>query len=332
MTAPTEELAGQAGPTSAGGYAIEVEGLSVWYGRTRALHNLSMHVPYGSIYGLVGPSGAGKTTTMRVLATVQHPDEGTVLVDGVDLSVDAAAARDRIGYLPDFPGVYGNLTVTEYLDFYGAIYRVPAQRRRQVGGELLELMGLTDRRNNPVGSLPRGMKQKLGFCRCLIHDPHILLLDEPAAGLDPRSRLDLRDMLQELARFGKSVLISSHLLSELAEVCTHLGVMRAGELIAEGAVDEIVAAVSPDAILRVRLLDPADADTAARLIEAYPASRQVEAADPATLLARFEGADKDLAAILGQLSRSGVRVTEITIERQTLEDVFLQVTEMESPL
>ncbi len=325
MTTPVEETATQVRSSQAGGYAIEIEGMSVRYGRAPAVRNLSMHVPPGSIYGLVGPSGAGKSTTIRVLATLQQPDAGTVLVDGVDLRANPAAARDRIGYLPDWPGLYEGLTAGEYLDFYGAIYGVPARRRRRMTGELLELIGLTDRRDTPVHSLSRGMRQKLGLARCLVHDPRILLLDEPASGMDPRSRLDLRDILQELARLGTTILISSQLLAELAQVCSHLGIMRAGELVAEGAMGEIMNAVSPEVRVLVHLLGPSDTDTARQILEAHPACREIESVGASTLVARFEGTRQDRAAILGKLSLSGVQVTDFEVECATLEDVFLRV-------
>ena len=328
MTTSADAHIGRAGPDGAGPYAIEIEGMSTWYGRTPAVRNLSMHVPRGSIYGFVGPSGAGKTTTIRTLATLQSPDTGTVLVDGIDVQSDPAAARGRIGYLPDFCGAYVSLTVNEYLDFYGAIYQLEPRRRRRVTDELLELVSLTGHRNNPVKSLSRGMKQQLGLARCLIHDPQILLLDEPASGMDPRSRLELRDILQELGRFRKTILISSHMLSELAEVCTHLGIVRAGELVAEGPVDQIMSAVAADAHLRVRLLDARDRDVARQLLESHPACRQLEGDGESTLLARFVGTEQDLAAVLGQLVTAGVQVTEFALERRTLEEIFLQVTEV----
>lgn len=327
MSAEVQDVA-EAGARAA--YAIEAEGVSVAYGPKKVVRDVSMHVPHGSVYGLIGPSGAGKSTVMATLATARRPDAGTILVDGIDSSADAVAARGQIGYLPDFFGVYGDLTVTEYLDFYGSLYRIPLARRRQTGDELLELMELSVRRNDPVQSLSRGMKQKLGIARCLMHDPDILLLDEPASGMDPGSRLELRDILRELAGFGKAVLISSHLLFELAEVCSYLGVMRDGELVIEGAVDEIRSAVLPDAYLRVHLLDPSDAETAARLLTEYPCCREVDAVDISTLRAWFDGADEDLAAILGQLSRSGVRVAEFALERPTLEEVFLRMNAMEA--
>ncbi len=314
MTAPVETA-----------YAIAVEDLSVWYDRAPAVHHLSMHVPPGSIYGLVGPSGAGKSTTMRALATIQQPDAGVVLIDGIDIRANPAAARGNIGYLPDFSGLYEGLTIDEYLGFYGGIYGVPTRRRRSMTDELLELIGLTDQRNSQVKALSRGMRQKLGLARCLVHDPSILLLDEPASGMDPASRLDLRDILQELARLGKTILISSHLLSELGEICSHLGIMRAGELIAEGSLGEIIQAVSPDTLVRIHLLRPDDAATAQQILETLPACHDLTATGASTLVVRYDGTAQDMAGVLSQLSASGVRVTEFAVDRPTLEEVFLQV-------
>ncbi len=336
MTAPADERCGPSrakeGRDEVGTYAIEIEGMSTCYGRTPAVRNLSMHVPHGSIYCFVGPKGAGKTTTIRTLATLQQPDAGTVLVDGIDVQADPAAVRGRIGYLPDFSGVYESLTVSEYLDFYGAIHQIPPRRRRQMTEELLELVDLTDQRNNPVKWLSRGRKQQLGLARCLIHDPQILLLDEPASGMDPQSRIELREILQELGKLHKTILISSHILSELAEICTHLGIVRAGELLAEGSVDELTNIVSPTVHLRVRLLDAGNRDVARRLLETQPACRQIGAEGESTLpgtrlRVSFAGTEQDLAGILGQLVMTGVQVTEFALERRTLEDIFLQVTE-----
>jgi ABC-2 type transport system ATP-binding protein len=311
-------------------YAIEIESMSAWVGDTEAVRNLSLHVPRGSVYGLVGPNGAGKTTTIRTLATLHQPDAGTVLVDGIDVRADPAAVRGRIGYLPDFSGVYEGLTVSEYVDFYGAIHQIPLRRRRQLTDELLELVNLADERESPVKRLSRGMRQRLGLVRCLIHDPQILLLDEPASGMDPLARVELREILQELVRLSKTVLISSHALSELAEVCTHLGIIYDGELLAEGSVDEILGAVSETVRLRVRLLDAGNRELAWRLLEEQPACREIEARGELSLLATFTGAEQDLAVLLGQLVTAGAQVTEFALERPTLEEVFLQLTEAEA--
>jgi ABC-2 type transport system ATP-binding protein len=232
--------------------------------------------------------------------------------------------------MPDFFGVYESLTVGEYLDFYGASHRLPAVRRRQLTDELLELVDLADKRNEPVEWLSRGMKQRLGLARCLVHDPRVLLLDEPASGMDPRARIELREILRELSAMDKTILISSHILPELAEMCTHIGIIRSGELLAEGPVDAVIATLSSAARLRVRLLDAEHRETAARLLEAHPACQDVEAAgDPHVLVARFTGSEEDLAALLAQLVTAGVPVTGFTREGGTLEDIFLQITELE---
>ncbi|HEX8917002.1 MAG TPA: ABC transporter ATP-binding protein [Chloroflexota bacterium] len=307
-------------------YAIDIDGLRVQFGRSIVVRDLSMHVPHGSIYGLVGPSGAGKSITMRVLATLQKADGGRVRVDSIDLTDNPAVVRRRIGYLPDAAGVYEDLTVREYLDFYGALFQVPVRRRRQSTDELLELVGLAQQRSHPVKTLSRSMKQQLGLARCLVHDPSVLLLDEPAAGMDPQARLELRDILRELARFGKTVLICSHMLSELAEVCTHLGFMRAGELIAEGEIDEIMSAVFPESRLRVQLLDGRDGGAARAVLESIPALGPIEAQNDWELLAWYSGSRQNLPAVLGQLRASGLQVAGFALEQRSLDDIFLLLT------
>ena len=326
MIAPVEADTRHNTMDSVDPYAVEIEGLSVRNGQVVAVRNLFIHVPRGAIYGLMGPSGSGKTTIMRTLATLQPPETGTIRVDGIDIGVDPAAVRERIGYLPDFSGVYEQLTVAEYLDFYGAIYRISPHRRRQSTSDLLELVGLTDQHGSPVKSLSRGMKQQLGLARCLMHDPTVLLLDEPAAGMDPQSRLDLRDILQELARFGTTILITSHLLSDLAEVCTHLGFVRSGELVIEGQFDEILSATSPESRLRVQLLNMRDRETVRQLLETREDCRQVDVLGDTALTAWFAGADADLAVILQQLVAQGVQVAKFGLEPQSLEEIFLRIT------
>jgi ABC-2 type transport system ATP-binding protein len=281
-------------------------------------------------------------------------------VDGIDVQADPAAVRSRIGYLPDFFGVYESLTVSEYLDFYGSCYQIPTSRRGQLIDELLELVALTEHKNNPVKWLSRGMKQRLGLARCLIHDPQILLLDEPASGMDPQSRIELREILQELSRLGKTILISSQILPELALMCTHVGMVLGGEMVAEGTVEEIISALSLHVSLRLRLLDTANRDLAVQLLEqqAEPADRvqsgqkdqayrQIRTEGESTLLVELAaqaqpagggrslststGAERELAALLAQLVGAGVQVTECTMERRTLEDIFLQVAEQVEP-
>lgn len=309
-------------------YAIEITGMSKSYRRTRAVRDLTMRVPRGSVYGFVGPNGAGKTTTIRTLATLQRPDSGTVQVDGIDVVTDPGSVHDVIGYMPDFFGVYESLTVQEYLDFYGASHNIPAARRRQLSDELLELVNLTDKRHDMVEVLSRGMKQRLGLARCLIHDPQVLLLDEPASGMDPRARIELREILRELGAMNKTILISSHILPELAEMCTHIGIIRGGEMIAEGPVDGVVAALTSGATLRVELLDPEGRDGAAMILASWDDCSEVEVEGARSLTAKFDGSEEQLSAVLQRLVTDGVAVTGFTLDRGSLEDIFLQITDL----
>jgi ABC-2 type transport system ATP-binding protein len=322
-----QELAGaDAAPGGEPDYAIEIVGMDKSYGRKQAVRNLTMRVPQGSIYGFVGPNGAGKTTTIRTLATLQKPDAGTVQVDGLDVVRHPATVRDRVGYMPDFFGVYDNLTVDEYLDFYAGSHWVPADRRAQVRDELLELVDLSDQRKEQVEWLSRGMKQRLGLARCLIHDPDVLLLDEPASGMDPRARIELREILRELSALNKTMLISSHILPELAEMCTHVGVIQSGELIAEGAVDAVIAQLSHGPRLRIRLLDPAHLALAREVLEADPSVGEVEAEEGGTLSGGFAGDDRDLSRLLAELMGRSCPVVEFMVDRGSLEDIFLHAT------
>jgi ABC-2 type transport system ATP-binding protein len=301
--------------------AIELTGMRKAYGRTLAVRDLSMHVPRGSVYGFVGPNGAGKTTTIRTLATLQRADAGTVRIAGIDVGKDPAAVRDRVGYMPDFFGVYDSLTVAEYLDFYGSSHRIPVARRRQLCDELLELVDLTDKRKAPVEALSRGMKQRLGL------DPEVLLLDEPASGMDPRARIELREILRELGKLDKTILISSHILPELAEMCTHIGIIRGGELLAEGPVDDVIQSLSTGSSLHVRVLDPRHLGTAQAVLEDHSVCHDIEIDGERSLLAGFGGGEGELAGILAGLVSAGVQVTGFTLENSSLEDIFLHITE-----
>jgi ABC-2 type transport system ATP-binding protein len=312
---------------TASDFAIEITGMSKSYRRTRAVRDLTMRVPRGSVYGFVGPNGAGKTTTIRTLATLQRPDSGTIQIEGIDVVADPMHVHDVIGYMPDFFGVYESLTVQEYLDFYGASHNLPGARRRQLCDELLELVNLTDKRHDMVEVLSRGMKQRLGLARCLIHDPQVLLLDEPASGMDPRARIELREILRELGSMNKTILISSHILPELSEMCTHIGIIRAGEMIAEGPVGGVIAALTSTAILRVELLNPAAAGAAAEILSSCDACGQVEVEGGRLLTAPFGGSEEELSAVLQRLVVGGVAVTGFTLDRGSLEDVFLQITD-----
>jgi ABC-2 type transport system ATP-binding protein len=319
---------------------IKVEGLQKRYGQTRALDGLTMAVEPGSIYGFVGPNGAGKTTTMRILATLLQADGGSGWIAGEDVRLHPGRVRARLGFMPDFFGVYEDLNVYEYLDFYARSYGVPAKKRRTTIDELLELIDLPHKRNDMVENLSRGMKQRLGLARCLVHDPDVLLLDEPASGMDPRARYEMREIVKELQRLGKTVLVSSHILLELAEMCTHIGIIQDGHLIREGLVDHVLRGMQPGRAIELRLLG--GRQKAARVLATIPdvsdAPEEIESAAPAggeegtgdtpsTLVFRTFADDRGLRDILRSLVTADVEVVSFAVQRDNLEDVFMQLTE-----
>ena len=232
---------------------IELFGLTKRFGSLTAVNNLSFKVERGDVFGFIGPNGAGKTTTIRMLATLLEPDGGTARVNGYDVREEPEAVRASVGYMPDFFGVYDDMKVWEYLDFFAAAYKVPRQRRPGLIRDVLELTGLSDKREDYVDTLSRGMKQRLCMAKTLIHDPEVLLLDEPASGLDPRARIEVREMLQELGKMNKTILISSHILPELSGLCNKIGIIEEGRLVLAGAVEEISAQLTGGKRLIIRL-------------------------------------------------------------------------------
>ncbi len=241
---------------------IHVDGLTKAFTTTRALDGLSFDVAQGEIFGFVGPNGAGKTTSMRILAALMSPSSGVAVVDGVDVVAHPERVRTRIGYMPDFFGVYDQLTVAEYLAFYATCYRVPRARVQRTVSDLLELIGLPEKRDAAVDTLSRGMKQRLCLARALVHDPAVLLLDEPASGLDPRARVEMRELLRELQAMGKTIVVSSHILPELAEMCTVFGIIDRGRMVATGPLESLLGASSRR---RARVQVSGDANLAALL-------------------------------------------------------------------
>src|SRR5512142_187889 len=237
---------------------IETRDLVKRYGKLTAVNHLSLQVPRGAIYGFVGPNGAGKTSTMRILTTLMLPTSGQAYVCGHEVTKDARAVRRSIGYMPDFFGVYDDMKVWEYLDFFAACYDIPEKDRTTLINDLLELVDLNHRRDDMVDKLSRGMKQRLCLARTLAHDPQVLILDEPASGLDPRARVEIRELLVELAKMGKTIFFSSHILADVAEICTHIGIIEAGQMVAQGRMDEIQRQLMPHREVIITLLDRAD--------------------------------------------------------------------------
>jgi len=234
--------------------AVEARGLTRRYGSLVAVADFSLQVPVGAIYGLIGPNGAGKTTSLRMLATLLEPSDGDAWIGGASIRTDPVGVRRQLGYMPDFFGVYPELKVAEYLDFYAACHSVPRDRRAGVVADLLQLVDLTHKRDSYVEGLSRGMQQRLGLARALVHDPSVLLLDEPASGLDPRARLELREIVRELGRMGKAILISSHILAELADLCTHIAIVDGGRVLASGPIDEVSRRLHGGRTVRIELL------------------------------------------------------------------------------
>jgi ABC-2 type transport system ATP-binding protein len=306
--------------------AVETIALRKTYGSLIAVDHLDLSVPAGSIYGLIGPNGAGKTTTFSVLSTLLAPTAGTAAVMGLDPVKDPAGVRRLLGYMPDFFGVYDDVKVHEYLDFFAAAYRVPASKRPAIVSDLLELVELSHKADSFVDALSRGMKQRLGLARSLVHDPQVLILDEPASGLDPRARVDLRGLLLELQRMGKTVLISSHILSELEEVCTYVGILEAGRLLVQGRPSEMALTGVAGHSYRVRLVDPDQTVIALDLLEKHD---DVDGArgDAGICFFVLMGDEAVAAEILGNLVRSGILVAEFTEVHTGLEEIFMRVTE-----
>lgn len=301
---------------------IEVVELRKRYGATQALRGVDLSVRSGEILGFVGPNGAGKTTTIKVLATLEHPDEGRAVVDGIDVLRDPAAARARIGYMPDFFGVYDQLSVAEYLRFYAGCYRIPRARARRIVDDLLELVDLGDRRDAAVDSLSRGMKQRLCLARALVHDPAVLLLDEPASGLDPRARVEMRELLLELRRMGKTIVLSSHILPELAQICSVFAIVDAGRVVAQG---RLGALIDPGGRRHAQLRVLGDRDTV--LTDLATAGHSAQAGDDADAIeVEYEGGDAQAAELLSRLHAEGVPVLSFMPALTDLEEIFLRLT------
>jgi ABC-2 type transport system ATP-binding protein len=302
---------------------ITAENLTKVYGKRTALDHVSFEVPEGEIFGFVGPNGAGKTTTLRILAALLEPSDGHASIGGVDVAKQPDLVHSRLGYMPDFFGVYDQLTVSEYLDFYAACYRQPKQRRTKVVAELLELIGLTERRDQLVDTLSRGLKQRLCLARALVHDPVVLLLDEPASGLDPRARVDMREILKELRRMGKTIVISSHILPELTELCTMIGIIDHGRMQVTGSVQEVVQQLS--AGRRVRIAVIGDKEAAMAVLKPLAAIREIEIANGA-IEVTYEGDESTAAEILQALTAGGIKVSSFSQVDGGLEEAFMRAT------
>ncbi len=304
---------------------IEISNLTKKYGQFKALDELSLSLDEGTVFGFVGANGAGKSTTFLILATLLQPTSGTVKIDGVDITKNPEEIRKLIGYMPDFFGIYDQLKAHEYLDFYGASYGIPSEKRAHLITDLLELVNLTEKRDAYVDSLSRGMKQRLCLARSLIHDPKVLILDEPASGLDPRARVEMRDILRSLKSMGKTIMISSHILPELAEMCDEIGVIDNGKLIAHGSVPEIQAQLLGDKTITTRIAS--DYGAAITFFEESPFVSAISHDSETGILAfTFKGDDLQQSELLREAVLSGIRILSFTEDSVDLEDVFMEIT------
>jgi ABC-2 type transport system ATP-binding protein len=306
---------------------VTVRGLAKRYDGTLALAGLDLDVEPGEIFGLVGPNGAGKTTTLRILATLLAPTAGDAEIAGASVRRDPDAVRRIVGYMPDSFGVYDDMKAWEYLDFFGRCHGLPADRRRRMIGDLLDLVDLGARRDAYVATLSRGMQQRLCLAHALVHDPAVLVLDEPASGLDPRARVELRELLRELRALGKTILISSHILPELEELCTSLAIIDHGRVLAQGSITEIETRLRVGAVLRIRVLGADDDVAAARAhLAADPAVAAADIVGDGLLEIGFIGDDEAAARLLGGAVAAGIRVVSFARAASDLEELFLQVT------
>jgi ABC-2 type transport system ATP-binding protein len=307
--------------------AVQTFGLTRAYGAMTALSNLDLTVNKGDLFGFIGSNGAGKTTTLRILATFLAPSHGSAKVLGHDVVRDADAVRHVIGYMPDFFGVYKDMEVTEYLDFFGACYRIPSAQREKTVSDVLELVGLSEKKGALIGALSRGMQQRLGLARVLIHDPQLLLLDEPASGLDPRARIEMMEILRELRRMGKTIIISSHILSELETICNRVCIIEKGKLIYSGPVQGVRDQMSSGRVVWVRVSSATE--QAAALLKSCAEVTEVQTVD-GKLKVTFASHESDHSLIAETLVRGGAKLLELREDEIGLEEVFLRVTRGET--
>jgi len=306
---------------------VQLRGLTKHYPGTIAVAGVDLDVERGQIFGLVGPNGAGKTTTLRMLATLLPPSAGEARVCGLDVRRQPNAVRRAIGYVPDTYGVYDDMRVWEYLDFFARVYALPADRRKEIVANLLELVDLGSKRDAYVQALSRGMQQRLCLAHALVHDPKVLLLDEPASGLDPRARAELRELLRELSALGKTILISSHILPELEELCTAVAIIDRGRVLASGSVDQIQARFGQGRVVRARVLGDTDAlREAETFFRGQPEVVAASILPDGRLELGLSGDEETAAAVVFRAMSNGHRISSYGPVASDLEELFLQIT------
>jgi ABC-2 type transport system ATP-binding protein len=302
---------------------IELINFGKQYGDFTAVDALNLRIGAGELFGFIGPNGAGKSTTIRFLATLLKATRGDGVVAGHSVTRDPLGVRRVVGYMPDNFGVYDGMKVWEFLDFFAVAYQIPRSRRKQVISDVLELLDLTHKRDDFVNGLSRGMKQRLCLAKTLVHDPPVLILDEPSSGLDPRARMEFKALLKELRRMGKTILISSHILSELADCCTSVGIIERGQLLMSGPIDDVYRRIHRNRQIEIKFMDGMDAGLS--IIRSMPEMRGIDVEDHRVTV-ELDADDQRVAQLLDELTKQGVRLRSFNDKDPTLEDVFMLVT------
>ena len=296
------------------------------YGKFNALDKLNLTINEGEIFGFIGPNGAGKSTTMKIISGLLLPDSGEVYVDDINALKNNKQLKEKIGYMPDFFGVYDNLKAYEYLEFYGSIYGINGRDIKKLSMELLELVNLQDKYDSYVDGLSRGMKQRLCLARCLIHNPKLLILDEPASGMDPRARFEMKNILKNLKDMGKTILVSSHILSELGEICTNLGIIEKGKMICQGTVEDIMSKISGNHPINISVLEKAN--EAVKILKENVNIGEISCNEN-RITAAFNGDEKEASKLLKKLIIEDIPIISFNRESSSLEEIFMKITENE---
>jgi len=302
---------------------IELNGFGKDYGDFTAVQSLDLKIEEGEMFGFIGPNGAGKSTSIRFLATLLRATRGEGMVNGFSVSKEPMEVRRSVGYMPDAFGVYDGMKVWEFLDFFAVAYQIGRTQRKRVIADVLELLDLTYKRDDFVNGLSRGMKQRLCLAKTLVHDPPVLILDEPASGLDPRARVEVKALLKELRRMGKTILISSHILTELADCCTSIGIIERGQLLMHGPMDEVYQKIRGNQVVEANF--GSGLDKGLSIIRSNPDVRDVQV-DGAKITIEFNSSDYNPSELLKQLIASDVEVRNFGRKEPNLEDVFMMVT------
>lgn len=302
---------------------LSIHNLKKNFGKFTALDGLDLDIDQGELFGFVGPNGAGKTTTMKIISGLLKADSGRVEVAGIDAVRDHRGLKEKIGYMPDFFGVYDNLRAMEYMEFYASIYGITGQAAKKLCYDLMEIVNLTDKKDAYVDSLSRGMKQRLCLARCLVHNPELLILDEPASGLDPRARFEMKEILRNLKDMEKTIIISSHILPELAEMCDTIGIIEKGKMVVKGTVDEIMSTMSTNNPLVIKILDKQE--VAIRILKESPLVENISIQSD-QLSISYKGKTEEEADLLSKLIVNEVKISSFSREEGNLESLFMQIT------